>query len=311
MAKLTRKTAKIFASSAASNDIEQFGSKEQTGTANYTSDPAVIQELAAWGVGWTDALVGANNSEYKQDRNAVDFVASYQIAYLLQMGVPEWDSGTTYYTNSFCSYNGSIYQSLADDNTNNTPPNSGSTSYWKQYLGNIPEPTQTVLTSGSGTYTIPSGCIRIFIRMIGGGGGGGGTSTDGSNGGDTTFGIYTAYHGNGGQSASGGSGGASSFGSFNVAGGAGGDAYIGYGALGGSGFYGGAGKQGTSAATNSGAGGGGNTGGGGGGGAGGYGELQINSPVTSYSYSVGTSGSGASGAGNGGSGVIIIEEFYY
>jgi len=36
-------------------------------------------------------------------------------------------------------------------------------------------PTQQIFTSGSGTYTLPAGCLAIKIRMTGGGGGGGGT----------------------------------------------------------------------------------------------------------------------------------------
>ena len=33
----------------------------------------------------------------------------YQLAYLLQQGIAEWDSGTTYYTNSVVQNGGSIY----------------------------------------------------------------------------------------------------------------------------------------------------------------------------------------------------------
>ena len=89
MAKITRKTSTIFAGAAPAQDIEQFGSKVQTGTPNYTTDPNTIQDVAAWGDGWSQALVVANNSEYKQDRNAVDYVASYQISYLLQQGLAD------------------------------------------------------------------------------------------------------------------------------------------------------------------------------------------------------------------------------
>jgi hypothetical protein len=36
-------------------------------------------------------------------------------------------------------------------------------------------PTKTILTSGSGTYTLPTDCIAIRVICVGGGGGGGGT----------------------------------------------------------------------------------------------------------------------------------------
>ncbi len=59
-------------------------------------------------------------------------------------------------------------------------------------------PTLTVLTSGSGTYTVPGGVGYLKIRMIGGGGGGGGgggnvngntPGSPGTSGGNTTFGT--------------------------------------------------------------------------------------------------------------------------
>ena len=332
MSKIVRKTAQIFGSTAPSTDIEQFGAAKVTGSPNYTDDPAVIQALSAWEEGWTPALVSTNNSEYKQDRNAVDYVASYQIAYNLQMGIAEWDPGTTYYTNSIVQYNGQIYISLVDSNLNNTPPSTGSTSYWKLVItfGLAPSPTRTILTSGSGTYTPPDGCVRIYLRMIGGGGGGGAGNSQGSNGadgGNTIFGSYTAYGGGAGGGAGsgsfGGNGGTSTFGSFNLTGGMG--AYnIGTtnGGQGGCSIFGGFGQStyvasGENGAPNSGAGGSGggssDSSPGGGGGAGGYGELQILNP-SSVSYTVGAGGSGGAGTytgGNGGSGVIIIDEFYY
>ncbi|MDE2019601.1 MAG: hypothetical protein KGJ13_04620, partial [Patescibacteria group bacterium] len=204
MAKINRKTAIIFGSGASSQDIEQFGSKVQAGNPNYTTDPAVIQSLSAWTTGWSAALNGTNNSEYKQDRNAVDYVASYQIAYLLQQGIPEWDSGTTYYTYSFVSYGGLLYVSLADGNLNNTPPASGNTAYWQSlFLGAQQNPTITVLTSGSGNYTAPSGVQRIYVRMVGGGGGGGSPSGSGVAGTSTTFGTFTCTGGGGGAASTG------------------------------------------------------------------------------------------------------------
>jgi hypothetical protein len=283
MAKITRVTSQIFAGGAAAQDIEQFGSAVQGGSPVYTTDPAVIQSRSAWADGWSAALVVANKSEYKQDRNAVDYVASYQISYLLQQGLAEWDSGTTYYTNSLVQHSGAFFISLTDSNLNNTPPGSGSNSFWRNLNA---EPTQTILTSGSGTYTPPTGCVFIAVRMVGGGGGASGA------GGNTTFGGFTAG-GGGAGGGTGGAGGSASGGSLNIVGAVGGTD-------GGGSPFGGAGSSTASAATNSGS-------GAGGGGSGGYVEGSVASP-TGTSYAVGAAGSGTQA---GGSGLIIIQEFYY
>lgn len=199
-------------------------------------------------------------------------------------------------------------------------------------------PTVQVFTSGSGTYTRPSGPSPLYIRVraVGGGaGGGGGTTsgagTDGVDGGNTTFGttlivanggskgikgsnaVGAGFGGIGGSASTGaatglsvrggtgtnGSGGVNAGGATSGTGGSGGSS-----ALGGNGGGGSSNQAGTSGATNSGAGGGGGGAGsgsgypGGGGGAGGFVDAIIFSPSASYAYSVGAGGAG--GAGDGG-----------
>jgi hypothetical protein len=206
--------------------------------------------------------------------------------------------------------------------------------------------TQTILTSGSGTYYTPSGVAWLRIRMVGGGGGGaggGGSGTDGSVGASTTFGASFLVAGGGSNGVKnngpGGAGGTSSIASgatgASISGGSGeGGGYGVYakGGDGGSSAFGGSGlggrhaaaiNSGTAGATNSGAGGGGgninnasNDSAGSGGGAGGYVEAYISSPAAYYAYSVGAAGAGGAGAGQGaaggggGSGIIIVEENY-
>ncbi|MFK4507082.1 hypothetical protein LPJ38_26815 [Bradyrhizobium daqingense] len=206
--------------------------------------------------------------------------------------------------------------------------------------------TRTVLTSGSGTWNRPSGCVAINVRMVGGGGGGGGTGSasagNGGAGGNTTFGSLTANGGglgpnglNGGYQ--GGSGGTSSGGDINASGSSGQTA-IGntnnsagqqsYGMSGGGSMLGGGGRGGSNGAGGNGGaglaygGGGGGAGGNGtiygaaGGGGGGYCEKLITSPSASYSYAVGAAGTaGAAGTGGGAggtgaAGVIIVDEYY-
>jgi hypothetical protein len=201
--------------------------------------------------------------------------------------------------------------------------------------------TRTVLTSGSGTYTVPAGCTAINVRLVGGGGGGGGGGTGsggGSGGNTTTFGsglLIAGGGGPGGPSGGGGAtGGAASGGDINLTGsdgqasyGAGGASSVVQGSMGGAGPFGGSGyggwpgANGAAAPSNSGGGGGGGGGSaagsvGAGGGAGGYCEKLISNPAASYPYVVaasvpgGSPGSGGQAGGAGASGLIIIDEYY-
>ncbi|MDE2233820.1 MAG: hypothetical protein KGJ90_07005 [Patescibacteria group bacterium] len=134
MSKLTRVTHTIFGGSApaAVNGIAQFGSK-QAGTPTYTTNIATLQALAAWLNGWGSAVVSGKVPPL-EELNAAFLEPSYQIGYLLEMGIPEYDAGTTYYTNSIVQSNGIIYISLVDNNIGNTP--SISPSQWAIHLFN-------------------------------------------------------------------------------------------------------------------------------------------------------------------------------
>jgi hypothetical protein len=118
MAKLTRKTLTIFAGSAANNG--QFGSA-QAGTKVTTTDPATIQALTAWTQGWLDAVEGGQNIPPLEEFQGVSFVHSYMSAYLFQEGIAEYDSGTTYFTNSIVKETGTfkLYGSIVDNNLGN------------------------------------------------------------------------------------------------------------------------------------------------------------------------------------------------
>jgi hypothetical protein len=206
-------------------------------------------------------------------------------------------------------------------------------------------PTRQVLTSGSGaTYTTPAGVRQLRIRMVGGGGGGGGggsgasAGTAGGDGGDT---IFNSIHAAGGRGGAGGGNAA-----VNAAGGAGGSGGSGSASWRSGGQGGGAGTFGTSANTAGapggtggssvlggggpgaaagtgtplgygGGGGGADTGNqdwhsGAGGGGGEYVELIINSPASTYTYTIGSGGSaGGTRIGTPGfAGVIIVDEVY-
>jgi hypothetical protein len=193
----------------------------------------------------------------------------------------------------------------------------------------------TVYTSGSGTYTVPTNCSYLKIRIVGGGGGGAGSggatgagnAGSGSNGGTSTFGssLISATGGGGGQFPStgggvGGSGSISSPATGFVFGGVQGTNM---------GFY----NTGVQVYTGNQGGpptplgaygcGGANAGAsnvvvcvGGTGGSAGYVEAVISSPSATYAYAVGAGGSGGaagtsgSAGGGGGAGAIYITAYF-
>ena len=134
MAKLTRKSAKLFAenATAAAGGLAQFGSLA-AGTPNYSTDPDVIQALSAYSNGWSDAVLGTK-SPALEDRNALDYLLSYQQAYIMQRGVPEWLGTETYYQGSFVSQaDGKMYVSKIDNNVNHDPSTDTTETYWMRF----------------------------------------------------------------------------------------------------------------------------------------------------------------------------------
>lgn len=120
MSKITRVTQKIFGSSAGFQQVAQFGSLAASAP-TFSTDPAVIQSLSNYLGGWFSAVLGGNSPAI-EDMNALCYLYAYQLAYLMQEGVPEWDSGTTYYKGSIVSSGGQIpilFSSQTDSNLNN------------------------------------------------------------------------------------------------------------------------------------------------------------------------------------------------
>jgi hypothetical protein len=107
------------------------------GSPVWTNDPAVIQ-TASWLQGLSVALT-TGQAPYLEDHNGLYYVLSYQLAYLLERGIPEWDSGTTYNTNDFCRSGNAVYVSKIDSNTNNAVSN---TNDWQTF-----QSTLSILTS--------------------------------------------------------------------------------------------------------------------------------------------------------------------
>ena len=118
MPKIARATQKIFGINSGLQQIAQFGSLANSAPI-YTLDAEVIQALAQYTNGWFDAVIGGNSPAI-EDMNALCYLFAYQLAYIMQAGIPEWDDGTTYYIGSVVSDGlGNTYSSLTDNNLNN------------------------------------------------------------------------------------------------------------------------------------------------------------------------------------------------
>lgn len=148
--KLTRFTQKLFGSAATTNQIAQFGSLAASAPQRYsgaTVTPALIQALSNFLTGWFGASVGAN-SPAEEDMNALFYLAFYQLCYLLQEGVAEYDSGTTYFVNSQVQSGGIVYTCIFDNSgsgqSGNAPPNQ---TYWAQQVQNGSVYPQTISTN--------------------------------------------------------------------------------------------------------------------------------------------------------------------
>lgn len=137
MAKKPRVTYIAFGEEGVVNDFEQFGSRAQDGVANYTKNVALIQALPAWVDGWKNALLSGNRAPFVEDMNALCLVVGYEMGYLFQEGVPEWDANTEYHTGSIVKRAGTteLYGSRINDNVGNALPTARTSDTNWEFLG--------------------------------------------------------------------------------------------------------------------------------------------------------------------------------
>lgn len=128
MAKLTRETQQIFANSAGSRQITAFGTAKSDNP-TFTKELSEIQNTN-YLYGWEQAIL-PDKAPFEEDMNALFYAVTRQLAYLFQIGMPEWDAGTEYRTNSYCQLGGIWYQSLTDENIGHNP--TVETTYWKKF----------------------------------------------------------------------------------------------------------------------------------------------------------------------------------
>lgn len=120
MARLTRKNIRVFAGEATNNGV--FGSL-QASDPTTTSDVEQIQSLSAWDYGWNSATQTSELLPPLEEFQGIQYVTTYQQAYLMQEGIPEWASSVTYYkgslTKKITTTGFQIYCSLTDNNLGN------------------------------------------------------------------------------------------------------------------------------------------------------------------------------------------------
>lgn len=134
MAKIIRKTQKIFADNANNSQITAFGTAKDAQPL-YTRDIAQIQTNDFLS-GWLSSLV-TDLAPFLEDSNSLWYMITSQMAYVLQEGIAEYDNQTTYYKGSLVKYsdadgNITIYKSKQDNNLNKDPQANGN--FWAVYL---------------------------------------------------------------------------------------------------------------------------------------------------------------------------------
>lgn len=163
MAQLSRVTQKIFCSTG-SQQTAVFGTMK-SGSPTYSTNIATLMGNTAWNSGWSGAII-AGKAPFMEEFNAIERVNTQQIAYILQSGIPEWDSGTDYYTGNIVKVvtSGVVTVWGATASSTNKDPTSTS-GYWTKYF----DSTVPYLTQG-----LISNCIteipeNIKIELISGG----------------------------------------------------------------------------------------------------------------------------------------------
>lgn len=115
---LTRRHQKIFSENATNNG--QFGSL-QTGAKVETPDISVLQALAAYQEGWSDAVISGEELPSLEEFNGLHKIETEQLQYLLNKGIPEYSADAEYYIGDIQREVGGtkLYKSLTDNNIGN------------------------------------------------------------------------------------------------------------------------------------------------------------------------------------------------
>ena len=132
MAKINRFNGnlKAFAADALGTERTVFGELTQ---ANDLDSQFTADFFRGWGI------VGPSDQPSLQDFNAMGYTLGQVLAYLHQMGVPEYNAAQEFYLNSVTMSGGVAYVSLQNANTGNTP--ASNPAWWRELY---PQSTLTV-----------------------------------------------------------------------------------------------------------------------------------------------------------------------
>lgn len=128
MSDLAKVVQKLFGSTAGADQISVFGSKF-AGVPSFTTDPATIQSLGNFLEGWYSGAVGGSAPTI-QDMNALFVLLTYQIAYLQQKGISEWDATAQYIAHKSVVQAGGYLFLCTVDSLNDTPLSSLGFIHW-------------------------------------------------------------------------------------------------------------------------------------------------------------------------------------
>lgn len=161
MTALARQHQKIFAINATQSQVTAFRTTEND-EQTFSKQPDVIQ-TERFTSGWLNEDNTGNMSPFVEDMNGVLLTLSYNTAYLLEKGIPEYSESQTYYINSFCQYLGHLYRCKVDNTINYLPTN---TEKW-EYIHTEAYSTASVGT-GQSLIATPSGSTFNFKSLVAG-----------------------------------------------------------------------------------------------------------------------------------------------
>lgn len=142
--KLNRVLQKVFGWEADDTQVVEFGSPTN-GRAVYSKSAADIQ-TSYYEAGWFPESLSGNIRPYAEDMNGLHYVHSYQLAYLLQAGIPEWNEETPYFGDCIVRVGRVLYAAIPhyineEDPTQGETPNKGNNptasegeGWWEVYV---------------------------------------------------------------------------------------------------------------------------------------------------------------------------------
>jgi hypothetical protein len=176
--KLSRTTAYIFGSLAGSV-FGVFGSF--AAGSPQLIDPSSTGAAPLYGLslddtpylfGWEQAVV-QGNSPCIEDTNALEYLSTYQLAYIMQQGIPEYDGSTTYFPTSICQTGSQTYvaNSTAIAGIVGQTP-TGSSTFWNLFpqinsLSQLPKGSANLFLQGAGVGNPPVYSQASFSQLTG------------------------------------------------------------------------------------------------------------------------------------------------